>query len=124
MKKMRQTNKSVKAALTACESNMSHGSRKRVKLNVFRPLNPSAPSIHASYTFVSRSQGLTARSSQIVGSQPSESSEQSQVDSGRVEDPTLEHGDYSSEVQEPDFEVEAGAANINKRNRSAGVSIS
>jgi hypothetical protein len=103
---------------------MSRGSRKRVKLNIFRPTNPNAPSVHASYTFVSRSQGLTARSSQILSSQPSESSEQ-QVDSGRVEEEqTLEYGDYSSEVQEPDFEVEAETANMNKRNRTAGVSIS
>ncbi|KAJ8584343.1 hypothetical protein M405DRAFT_866304 [Rhizopogon salebrosus TDB-379] len=43
--------------------------RKRAKLNVYTPPNPDAPSVHKTYTFVSRSQGFDARSSQVISSQ-------------------------------------------------------
>lgn len=100
---------------------MSRGNRKRVKLNVYIPPNPDAPSLHPSYTFISRTQGLTARSAQILSSQPL-SEQQIDVDTRVEEGPALDYGDYSLEVQDTDFEAEAEAANVSKRNRTAGVS--
>jgi len=98
-------------------SGMLRGNRKRVKLNVYVPPNPDALSLHPSYTFISRTQGLTARSSQILSSQPLS------VDTRVEEGPALDYGDYSLEVQDTDFEVEAGAANANKWDRTASVRI-
>ena len=96
--------------------------RKRVKLNVYVPPNPDAPSVHPAYTFVSRHQGFTARSSQVL-SFPTTTSEQ--LVSTRVEEGgALDHdGHYSLEGQEPDFEIEAEATSSNRRKHTAGVSI-
>lgn len=101
---------------------MSRTSHKQVKLNVYLPPSPDAPSIHASYTFILCSQGLTARSSQILTSQ---SSSEQQVDIwvDLEEGPALDYGDYSSEAQEPDFKVEAEVATMKKWIRTAGVSM-
>ncbi|KAG1870583.1 hypothetical protein DFJ58DRAFT_852169 [Suillus subalutaceus] len=92
--------------------------RKRVKLNVYTPPNAGAPSVHAVYTFVSQSQGFTARSSHVL-SLPASSE---QLVSMRLEEEAgLDYdGHYSPEGQEPGLEIEAEAANSNRRKRSAG----
>lgn len=99
---------------------------KRAKLNVYTPPNPDTPSIHASYTFVSRSQGFDARSSHILGTQSSQSTQQVEASlTQSTEDSEALVNDFyygSSEGQELDIEVEAEAAS-NKRKRTAHVSV-
>lgn len=113
------TNSSVyQAGLFTAPSLKNFNRRKRVKLNLYTPPNPDAPSVHTAYSFVSRSQGFTARSSPILSLQSSSE----QPVSVRVEEGATLDCDYSLEGQEPDFEIEAGAADSNRRKRTAGVS--
>ncbi|KAG2090914.1 uncharacterized protein F5147DRAFT_748193 [Suillus discolor] len=98
---------------------MLRASCKQVKLNVYLPPNPDALSIHASYTFISHSQGLAARSSQILTSQSS-SEQQVDIRMDLEEGPALDYGDYTSEVHKPHFEVEAEVATMKKRICTAG----
>jgi hypothetical protein len=115
------TNLSVyQAGLFTAPSLKNLNQRKRVKLNLYLPPNPDAPSVHTTNSFISRSQGFTAQSSPILSLQSS--SEQSV--SVRVEEDATLDCDYSLEGQEPDFEIEAEAANSNRRKCTTGVSNS
>lgn len=77
--------------------------------------------MHTAYTFVSRSQGFTARSSQVV-SLPASSE---QAVSMRVEEgAALDYNrNYSLDGQGPDCEIEPEVINSNRRKRDIGVSI-
>jgi hypothetical protein len=107
---------------------MNLNRHKRVKLNVYTPPNPGAPSVHASYTFVSRSQGFDARSSHILA-QSSQSIQQVEASlTQSIEDSEVLVDDFycgaeSLEGQELDIEVEAKAMS-NKQRRTASVSLS
>jgi hypothetical protein len=97
--------------------------RKRPKLNVYTPPNPDAPSVHASYTFVSRNQGFDVRRSHILGS--SQPAQQVDTHDASMEEAPLNYNfDCYSEPLEGqelvDVEVEA---DNNKRKRTASVSV-
>ncbi|KAG2359944.1 hypothetical protein BDR07DRAFT_1487597 [Suillus spraguei] len=87
--------------------------QKQVKLNVYTPPNPDAPSVHTAFTFISRSQGFTAQSLHVLSLPTSDE----QLVSMRVEEGvTLDcDGNYSLEGQEPDFKIKAASSNRWKR---------
>jgi len=114
--------------MSSKNSNPCH--RKRPRLNVYTPLNPSlsAPSTHKTYSFVSRSEGYQARSSRIISSEylfsfyPLKPELESQPGMsygvGTMANDDVVGNDYDTDLGE---EVEANDRSIRKR--TAGVSL-
>lgn len=102
--------------------------RKRPRLNVYTPLNPSAPSIHKTYSFISRSEGYQAHSSRIASSEYSfssdplgpelESQSEMSYEAGTISNDDVVGNDYDTDLGE---EVEANNRSVRKR--TAGVSL-
>jgi hypothetical protein len=101
--------------------------KKRPKLNVYTAPDPSAPTIHKTYSFVSRSEGYQARSSRIVSAEHSSSSHplepEFQPEISYNEAGTTADNDVGDVCANAELGEEVEANNRSIRKHTAGVSL-
>lgn len=95
--------------------------RKRAKpLNVYTLPNPDAPSIHQTYTFISRSQGFQAHSSRVTSSQ-TEPHAETEASATTIDEAFDEQIDYDICNVHDTEHMEVNSRT--KRKRTAGVGL-
>lgn len=99
--------------------------RKRVKLNVFTPLNSGSdsPSVHQTYTFVSRSKGFQTRSSHVISSGSSQANPQAQTEAGTTFSELYDEQFDFNGHNIYDMELNEDAEGHTKKKRTVGASV-